>query len=158
MKKFHLPALIAAILICQTAGLVGSVFTFSAIPTWYATLSKPIISPPNWVFGPVWTILFTLMGISAYLVWQEGWQKKQVKDALRTFGEQLVLNALWSILFFGLKNPLLAFVEIIFLWILIVATMVKFYRLNNWAAYLLLPYLIWVSFASILNGAIVVLN
>lgn len=158
MKKFNLPVFIAAILICQFAGIIGSLFTFSAIPTWYATLNKPFISPPNWVFGPVWTTLYTLMGISAYLIWQKGIQKKQVKDALRTFGEQLVLNALWSILFFGLKNPLLAFVEILFLWILIVATMVKFYRLNKWAAYLLIPYLLWVSFASILNGAIVVLN
>ena len=156
MNKFFKLAI--AVVVAEAAGIIGAVFTTPAIPVWYATLVKPAFNPPAWVFGPVWTILYTLMGIAAYLIWQEGWQKKQVKDALRTFGEQLLLNSLWSILFFGLKNPLLAFMEILLLWILIIATIMKFYRLNKWAAYLLLPYLLWVSFASMLNAAIVVLN
>ncbi|MFH2021964.1 MAG: TspO/MBR family protein [Patescibacteria group bacterium] len=154
----NLVKLIISIIICQLAGGIGALFTTSAIPTWYKTLNKPVFSPPNWLFGPVWTLLYALMGISAYLIYQEGIGKKEVRAALVIFGGQLVLNALWSILFFGLKNPLLAFGEIILLWLFIILTIIKFYALNRTAAYLLLPYLFWVSFASILNFSIWYLN
>lgn len=148
--------LIFAIAFCQFAGLVGSVFTFQAIPTWYATLNKPFFSPPNWIFGPVWTILYTLMGISLYLVWTS--KSKLKGEALKIFYAQLVLNSLWSIMFFGLKAPTLALLEILILWIFIAVSIVRFYKIHKTSAYLLLPYLLWVSFASVLNLAIVLLN
>lgn len=153
----YLPVLIS-IIICQMAGLLGSLFTAPAIPTWYASLTKPSFSPPNWVFGPVWIILYTLMGISAYLVWQQGVKKKGVKIALAIFGVQLVLNTLWSILFFGLKLPLYAFIEIIFLWFFILLTILSFSKISKAAGLFLLPYIFWVSFAALLNFYIFKLN
>ncbi|NMC35407.1 tryptophan-rich sensory protein, partial [Candidatus Beckwithbacteria bacterium] len=110
------------------------------------------------VFAPVWTTLFILMGMALYLVWQQGFGKKEVKKALTIFGVQLVLNILWSILFFGLRNPSLALVDIVLLWVLILATMLSFAKISKPAAWLLIPYLAWVSFASILNFAIWKLN
>jgi tryptophan-rich sensory protein len=133
------------------AGLVGSLFTFNAIPTWYATLERTVLTPPNWVFGPVWTILYILMAVAAFLVWREGAKKEKVKEALQLFGLQLALNALWSILFFGAHLILSAYVEILFLLTSIILTTIWFYRVNKTAAYLMIPYIIWVSFASILN-------
>jgi tryptophan-rich sensory protein len=156
--KTNWAALAASIIICTLAGAIGSPFTFPAIPTWYATLSKPFFSPPNWVFGPVWTMLYILMGISAYLIWQHGWKKKQVRFALFLFGMQLFLNALWSILFFGLRSPFYGLLCIIPLWICIALCIRAFYPIERWAAYLLVPYLLWVSFATILNAAIWMLN
>src|SRR3989344_7279950 len=117
MTKLNFPKLIFSIFICQLAGIVGSLFTFSAIPTWYAVLNKPAFSPPNWLFGSVWTTLYALMGISLYRVWINKTKKKEKMEGLVFFIVQLVLNALWSILFFGIKNPALAFVEIIFMWL-----------------------------------------
>ena len=156
MKKFL--KLFAAIVICELVGLISTPFTISAIPTWYATLNKPSFSPPNWIFAPVWTLLYFMMGVSAYLVWKEGLKKKSVKKALFYFIFQLTCNFLWSFLFFYLRSPLLAFADIVLLWILIVLTMIKFYKISKAASYLLLPYLLWVSFASILNLFIVILN
>jgi translocator protein len=156
MKKY-LPALFF-IGISFFAGFLGSIFTISAIPGWYATLIKPVFSPPNYVFGPVWSILYLLMGISAYLVWKEGLGKKKVKMALKIFFVQLALNTLWSILFFGLKSPTLSFIEIILLWILIFVTIKEFYQISKIAGLLLVPYILWVTFASILNVSIVLLN
>lgn len=150
-KVKNWPQLFFAIFLCEGAGVLGSIFTFSSIPTWYATLDKPVFSPPNWVFGPVWTILYLLMGISLYLVWQ----KKKVPAV---FWVQLALNALWSVIFFGLKNPVLAMLDIAVLWVAIYLTIKSFYSISKIAAYLLLPYLIWVTFASILNLSIVILN
>lgn len=150
--------LVLAILICQLAGIIGSVFTISSIPTWYASLNKPFFSPPNSIFGPVWVILYTLMGISLYIVWKSKVNKRLKTPALRFFYIQLILNSLWSILFFGLKSPLLAFIEILVLLIMIAATIVKFYKISPPSAYLLAPYLLWVTFASVLNLAIVLLN
>jgi len=150
--------LIVSILICQGAGLVGSVFTSPAIPTWYATLQKPSFDPPNWVFAPVWILLFLLMGISLYLIWSKRLEDKKVKIAIVIFGSQLVLNILWSFLFFGFKSPLYAFIEIIILWLAILVTIISFYRISKTAAYLLLPYILWVSFASVLNFSIMILN
>lgn len=150
--------LIIAIVVCQFAGVIGSIFTVSAIPTWYATLAKPALNPPSWVFGPVWTALYALMGIAAFLVWNKGWGRKDVRRALTVFGIQLVLNALWSIIFFGLHSPGWAFADIIALWLAIVWTMVLFYRISKPAMWLLVPYILWVSFATYLNYSIYVLN
>jgi benzodiazapine receptor len=150
--------LVLSIAVCQMAGIVGSFFTSPAIPTWYASLQKPAFTPPSWVFAPVWVTLFTLMGISLYLVWTGGLDKKGVKTALSLFGIQLLLNALWSFLFFGLKNPFYAFIEIIFLWILIALTTAKFYGVSKRAAYPMVPYLLWVTFAAILNFHVWMLN
>jgi benzodiazapine receptor len=150
--------LIISILICQGAGILGSVFTSPAIPTWYASLEKPSFSPPNWVFAPVWTLLFLLMGISLYLIWERGLENKKVRRAIFIFAVQLALNILWSIIFFGLQVPLYAFIEIIILWLAILITIISFYKISKLAAYLLLPYILWVSFASILNFSIMILN
>lgn len=150
------PLLILAILLCEGVGILGSFFTISAIPTWYATLNKPSFSPPNFLFGPVWTMLYALMGFSLYLVWTSKVKSKQM--ALKYFWAQLGLNALWSIIFFGFKKPGLAFVEIIALWIAIWLTIKSFRRSSRAASYLLYPYLAWVSFASILNLSVWVLN
>jgi benzodiazapine receptor len=150
--------LILAVVGCELVGILGSVFTISAIPGWYATLNKPSFSPPNWLFGPVWALLYLLIGVAFYLIWKEDWKKKKVKTAGNYFLAQLGLNFIWSPVFFGLKSPLLGLITIVALWILIVLTMKKFYPLSRLAFYLLVPYLLWVSFATILNAAIVVLN
>lgn len=150
--------LILAILICQGAGLIGSIFTISAIPSWYAGLEKPSFSPPNWLFAPVWFLLYTLMGIAAYLIWDRGVGKKEVKTALTLFAVQLVLNSLWSVIFFGLRLPQYAFLEIVALWVFILLTILSFYKISKTAGLLLLPYILWVSFAAILNLFIVRLN
>lgn len=147
-----------SIIICQLAGLIGSFFTASSIDTWYAALQKPGFNPPDWIFGPVWVALFVLMGISLYLVWEKGIKAKGVKTALIFFGMQLLLNMLWSIIFFGLQSPLYASIEIIILWLAILFTILKFYKISKPAAYLLVPYILWVSFAVVLNISIVIIN
>ena len=143
---------------CELVGLFGTFFTTAAVPTWYATVNKPFFAPPNWIFGPVWTLLYLLMGVSFYLVWRKGWKKQQVKTACIFFLSQLILNFLWSPLFFGLRSPLLGLIDFTFLWIMILLTMRQFYPLSKPAFYLLVPYLLWVSFATVLNGAILILN
>ena len=158
MNKNKFVKFIAAILACQLAGFVGLVFTAPAITAWYATVQKPFFNPPNWIFAPVWTTLFLLMGISLYLIWEKGLDKKEVKLAVSVFGVQLALNIVWSFLFFGLQNPLLAFIEIVLLWIAILATIILFYRISKKAGLLLVPYLLWVSFAAFLNYSIWILN
>jgi len=150
--------LIISLALPQLAGIVGSLFTTSAIPTWYATLQRPSFSPPNWIFGPAWITLYILMGISVYLIWQRIEKNKIAKSALWMFWVHLFFNASWSIIFFGLQNPGLAFVNIIIIWLLIIALMIKFWKINRWASYLLIPYLLWVSFASVLNYFIWYLN
>lgn len=158
MNLINILKLLLCITVAQAAGLIGSFFTVPAIDSWYATLARPEFAPPNWVFAPVWITLFVLMGIAAFIVWQKGLDRKQVKTALIIFGLQLVLNTLWSIIFFGLQSPGFAFVEIIFLWTAIVATIVAFAKVSKPAAWLLLPYILWVSFAAYLNFAIFWLN
>jgi tryptophan-rich sensory protein len=158
MKLSKAVKLISCILICELAGILGTIFTSPSIPTWYRTLQRPSLSPPNWVFGPVWTILFLLMGIAAYLVWQKGLAKKQVQTALVLFIIQLVLNTYWSIIFFGLHNLRGALIEIVFLWFAILLTVVSFYKISKTAAYLLIPYILWVSFAIYLTYSIWLLN
>lgn len=151
MKKTDILKLIVSLIICQLAGFVGSLFTTPSIPTWYASLVKPAINPPNWIFSPVWISLYVLMGISLFLVWQKSLHFPGVKTAMLWFGAQLALNVFWSILFFGLKSPALAFVEIIFLWAAIFLTLVKSFKVSRLASVLLLPYICWVSFAAVLN-------
>jgi benzodiazapine receptor len=150
--------LIFFIILCELAGILGSLFTFKAIPGWYATLEKPVLNPPGWVFGPVWTMLYALMGIAAFLVYQKGWKRSDVKQALAFFSAQLFLNAIWSIFFFGLHRPGLALIDIVLLWIMIAITIFQFQRISRSAAWLLMPYLAWVSFATYLNAAIYSLN
>ena len=149
--------ILVAVIICQAAGLIGAFFTMPAIDTWYDTLIKPEFNPPSWVFGPVWTMLYTFMGIAVYLIWKS--EKSKLRTvALTLFATQLALNSLWSILFFGMQNPGLAFGEILILWAAIVATIVSFVRIDRGATYLMIPYLLWTSFAVILNGALFALN
>ncbi|HEU0085977.1 MAG TPA: TspO/MBR family protein [Candidatus Paceibacterota bacterium] len=150
--------LIISIILPQLAGLIGALFTTPAIKDWYVDIIKPELNPPSFVFGPVWTILFILMGISFFIIWKKGLDRKDVKIALGVFIVQLVLNSLWSIIFFGFENPGLAFIEIIFLWIAILATIILFWKISKPAAWLLVPYILWVSFASYLNYMIYVLN
>jgi len=150
--------LIISLALPQLAGFIGSLFTTPAITGWYAGLVKPSFNPPNWIFAPVWTTLFVLMGISFYLVWNKGLKDKASKTAVVIFSVQLALNTFWSIIFFGLHNPGAAFVEIIFLWIAIIATIIAFAKISKPAAWLLAPYILWVSFAAILNFSILVIN
>lgn len=152
------PQLIFSIGMCLGAGILGSFFTIPSIPTWYATLNKPVFSPPNFVFGPVWTILYILMGISFYLIWTNKAQNKDVKKALSIFLVQLFFNTTWSIIFFGGHQILLALINIVILWLLILVVMIQFYKINKISGLLLIPYLAWVSFASFLNYSIWILN
>lgn len=147
--------LLISLIVPLSAGILGSLFTSPAIESWYYMINKPSWNPPAWLFAPVWTTLFVLMGISLYLVWSSN---KKTKTALRFFTGQMVLNVLWSVLFFGLGNFWLAFVEIIILWIFILLTLIEFRKINKTAGLLLLPYILWVSFASFLNFTIASLN
>ena len=156
--------LVTSLILPQLAGIIGSLFTVSAIPLWYATLHKPSFSPPNWIFGPTWILLYILMGISVFLVWRmlettiDQDKKHYTKISLCFFWIHLGFNALWSIIFFGLQNPALAFINIIIIWVMIVILILRFWKINKWSSYLLIPYLLWVSFASALNLAIWFLN
>lgn len=158
MKINNFCKLIISVLICLSAGFIGSTFTTPSIPTWYATLNKPSFNPPNWLFAPVWTTLFILMGIAAFLIWRKGLKKKVVKNALIIFLVQLVFNTLWSFLFFKFHLPFWALMDIIVLWTLILLALIKFWKINKAAGILLIPYLLWVSFASFLNYTIYQLN
>jgi len=158
IKTIDLIKLFFSISICLIAGFLGSFFTTPKISTWYATLIKPSIAPPNWVFFPVWTALFIMMGISLFLVWQKGLQDKQVKTALSVFAIQLILNVLWSAVFFGLQSPIAGLIEISILWFFILVMVLKFMRISKAAGLLLIPYIIWVTFAAIINFLIWRLN
>jgi benzodiazapine receptor len=158
MKTLNILRLLTSIAVCQLAGVIGSVFTSSAIPGWYAALRKPSFTPPGWVFGPVWISLYLLMGVSAFMIWSKGLSDSRVRMALSLFLGQLLLNTLWSVLFFGLRSPLAGFIEILILWIAIALTMISFWRISSPSGILLLPYLLWVSFAAVLNYSILILN
>jgi len=158
MKPRDIWKLVVSIVACLAAGGIGSVFTREAIPTWYATLEKPTFNPPNWLFAPVWTLLYIMMGIAAFLVWRKGLENRQVRIALIVFLVQLVLNALWSVAFFGLESPLYGVVVIAALWVAILFTVLKFYRISLAASVLVWPYLLWVTFAAVLNVSIWLLN
>ena len=151
--------IIYCVAICLVVGYLSSITTQSSINTWYPTLIKPSFNPPNWLFAPVWTLLFIMMGIAAGMIWNQlENQRELVKKALLFFTVQLLLNALWSYLFFGLNNVLLALIEVILLWLVIYETFHIFKKIDKKAAYLFIPYLIWVAFAAILNGSIYYLN
>lgn len=158
MKINNAFKLVIAILVSELAGIIGSVFTAPSIPNWYAGIVKPALNPPSWVFGPVWTTLFALMGVAAFLIWKKGLDRKDVKNALVIFIGQLIFNTLWSIIFFGLHSPGGAFIEIIFLWLAILVTIITFAKISKVAAWLLAPYILWVSFAMYLNFSIWALN
>lgn len=173
--------LILSILICLAAGAFGSLFTVHAIPTWYAGLVKPALNPPNWVFGPVWTLLYILMGISLYLVWRNDWRVRnslfvshrqawnqwsqrfwtgdlQKQNIIAIFVIQLILNAAWSYIFFGLHQVGWALFELLALWCAVVYTIINFYRVSKTSAWLLLPYILWITFAIYLNYSILSTN
>lgn len=150
--------IVLMVLVCVSVGYYSGTVTRDSITTWYPTLVKPFFNPPNWIFAPVWTLLYIMMGIAAGLVWSSDSNIKAIKKALGVFAIQFGLNALWSYLFFGLHNPLLALVEIVLLWLMIWETYNQFKKIDKVAAYLLIPYLAWVSFATILNASIWWLN
>lgn len=149
--------LLFCIISAQLAGIIGSLFAAPNIETWYVFLKKPFFAPPNWLFAPAWITLYTLMGIAVFLVWQKR-QSPGARTALYFYCGQLLFNALWPVIFFGLQNPFLGFLAIIVLWILIAVTMVKFWKIERPAGLLFVPYILWVSFAAILNLAIWQLN
>ena len=158
MKAKTLLQIVTFIVAAEIIGITGSVFTISSIPTWYASLNKPSFNPPNWIFGPVWTILYATLGLSAYLIWKKGWVNKDVKITLGIFALQFIVNLKWTFLFFGLHSTLLGLIAIAILWVLIVLTIIKFYQLSKPAGLLMIPYLLWVSFATLLNFYIWKLN
>jgi benzodiazapine receptor len=147
-----------SVILCELAGVVGALFTAPSIAGWYAGLAKPTFSPPNWLFGPVWTALYALMGVSAYLIYDKGIKRNPVKKALTVFAGQLFLNALWPIVFFGAHMILGGLVVIILLWAVILVSIFLFFRISKTAAVLLIPYLLWVSFATVLNISLALLN
>jgi benzodiazapine receptor len=152
------PKLAVAVLFCIIAGSLGSLVTITGPGSWYASLQKPFFTPPGWVFAPVWITLFILMGIALYLVWESGRDRHDVQAALAVFGVQFILNILWSFLFFGIRSPILGFADIILLWVMIAVTIAAFYRVKKSAAFLLIPYIAWVSIAMALNGAVYFMN
>jgi len=150
-----------SIFICLSAGFIGSIFTGASVNSWYQTINKPSFNPPNWVFAPVWTILFIFMGIALFLVWSlDASSEKFIKrkTALIFFFLQLIFNLLWSLVFFGLRSPIGGLMVILILWILILITIIRFFRINKVSALFLIPYILWVSFAAFLNFTIWVLN
>ena len=156
MKK--LGKLICSVSLCLMTGFVGSFSTMNSVKTWYADLSRPSFTPPDWTFGVVWPILYVMMGISVFMIWNRGLDKRKVKIALGLFVLQLVLNGLWTPIFFGLHMIALALIEIVLLWIAILLTILVFWRISKAATFFLFPYILWVSFAAILNTALWYLN
>lgn len=156
-KKSLIVKLFVSVFVCLAVGALSGIATASSVTTWYTTLNKPFFNPPSWLFAPVWTLLYAMMGVAAGLVWAKS-PGTNVKLPMAVFVGQLALNSLWSVLFFGLRNPDLALVEIVLMWVMIALTIRQFYPISKPAAWLLVPYLAWVSFASILNAAIVILN
>jgi tryptophan-rich sensory protein len=143
---------------CEAVGLLGVPASLKSIPAWYVYLNKPFFAPPNWIFGPVWTVLYFLIGLSVFLIWKKGTQKHKHKEAIQFFLAQLFLNAIWSPIFFGLRSPMLGFINIVAMWVCILFTLLRFKPISKAAFFLMLPYFFWVSFASLLNLAILVLN
>ncbi len=155
LNRSDLIRFVASVVFCEAAGIVGSVFTISAIPSWYAALQKPWFTPPNWLFAPVWLVLYFLMGVALYMLWGKG---RQSRAALIAFGIQLVLNVAWSAVFFGAHELFYGFAVIAALWLAILATVAFCYRVSRSAAALLIPYVLWVTIASALNYYVWVLN
>ena len=157
-KGVDLPRLLGAVAVCQLAGLLGFASSAKSLVAWYPTLRKPSFTPPGAVFGPVWTVLYLLMGVSLYLVSRRGRADGAVRRAEAIFAVQLLLNAAWTPLFFGRRSPLLGLLDILPMWAAVMATMRAFYRISKPAALLLVPYLLWVSYAVVLNLSIWRLN
>ena len=149
---------VLGVVLCELAGVVGSVFTFPSIGSWYASLVKPWFNPPNWLFAPVWVTLYALMGVSLGLVWNKGMGDRRVRVGLLVFGVQLALNVLWSVVFFGAESLVYGLGVIFVLWVVIAFTMVLFYRVSGVAGLLLVPYICWVTVATILNYYLWILN
>jgi benzodiazapine receptor len=161
MEGFNLreiPKLIVSVLIVLVAGSVGTLATLSQITTWYVALAKPAWTPPNDWFGPIWSTLYILMGIALFLVWRQGLDRRDVRFAVLIFAVQLILNVLWSVVFFGMHSLLGGFILIMLLWIAILANIIAFYVISKPAGLLLVPYIIWVSIASYLNYSVYLLN
>lgn len=153
--------ILVMIVTCVIVGAISGLVTKESVDTWYPMINKPSFNPPNWIFAPVWSTLYVMMGIAAGLVWDKMEIKTQtetVKKGLKFFAIQLALNALWSYIFFGLHNPMLALLEIVVLWLMIYETFVQFNKVNKIAGYLFIPYLLWVTFAFVLNASIYWLN
>ena len=150
--------IILSVVACLLLGGISGIATTSSITGWYTTIRKPSFNPPNWIFGPAWTLLYILTGIAFALIWNAGTEKKEVKKAMKLFGLQLILNLIWPFLFFTMQNPAIAFIDIVILLIAINSTIRHFAAINKTAGYLLIPYLLWVSFATLLNGSIWYLN
>jgi tryptophan-rich sensory protein len=151
-------ALVAFFVVSFAAAGIGGAATAKSVTTWYVTLSKPSWNPPNWLFAPVWTTLYVLMSIAGWRAWKVAASRSDANRTLQLYGTQLALNALWSVLFFGLHRPGLAFIEVIVFWALLVGLFVRFFRTDRIAGLLWLPYVLWVSFATVLNGTIWWLN
>ena len=158
MGKNELFRLILSIIICQMAGIIGSIFTAGSVTSWYPTLVKPSFTPPGFYIGLIWIVLFTLMSISLFLIWRETPSNLAARIALYFFATQLIVNVLWSVAFFGMQSPIGGLVVIGFLWVLILITIIRFWPINRTAALLLIPYIIWVSIAAFLNYSIWRLN
>ncbi|AKA48709.1 hypothetical protein IX51_05900 [uncultured archaeon] len=156
--QFNWLKFVISIIITEGAGGLGSIFTYEAIPTWYAALNKSPITPPNWLFAPMWLTLYFLMGIALYVVWTSGRNRKELVLPYVLFFIQLALNVIWSLIFFGLHEILFGAVEIVFLWFFIVATIIEFRALSKVSAYLLFPYLSWGTVATLLNFSILWIN
>ena len=150
--------LVVSIVVCELAGIIGSLFTTPSIPGWYAGLTKPSFNPPSWVFGPVWTALYAMMGLAAWLVYEKGSKRPEVRKALAVFAAQLLLNTLWSIVFFGAQQLFGAVIVIVLLGVTILWTILLFRKISKAAAWLLVPYILWVGFATVLNVSILLLN
>lgn len=151
-------ALIVAVALPVLVGVFGSIFTVSAVKEWYPTLVRPSFAPPSWVFGPVWTVLYVMMGVASWLVWRQGATEPGVRRALTLYAVQLAFNLAWSWLFFGIQRPFFALLEIAVLLVLIGTTTLLFASVSRAAAVLMLPYLAWVAFATVLNGSFWWLN
>ena len=158
MNKKRILKIVISVAVCLLIGFLSSFATQSSVNTWYVTLNKPVFNPPNWIFAPVWTILYVMMGISAGIVWSKGFYHRWVKTALYHFGFQLLFNGLWSIVFFGFMQPFWALLIILTLIVLLILTIKWFHIVSKLAAYLLIPYLLWVCFATLLNFKIWELN
>lgn len=159
MKPVNIVKLVVCCAVPLLVGLMGSLFTTTdSLGNWYAKLNKPFFNPPGWIFGPVWTTLYIMIGISAFMVWRMGLDDKVVRIALACFIVQLFLNAIWTPLFFGLRSPLFGLIDIILLLNAIIVTIYVFSTISRTAFLLLIPYLVWVSFATILNASIYLLN
>jgi tryptophan-rich sensory protein len=157
MKATDVIKLIVSIGVSLLAGIIGALPNIEAIPTWYAGLNKPWFNPPNWVFGPVWTLLFILIGLALFFVWRA--PKSRIRDiGISLWVIQLVVNVFWNYAFFGFRSPLFGVATIVPLWILIAVTIYQFNKVDRWAAYLMVPYIVWVSLATALNMGVYLLN